>query len=113
MSRSRKSALAKFRCGVAPLRIETGRYEGLRIDQRLCFNCKTTIESEQHVLLECPLYNDIREELYNNVTKVYTNFHLLDDIEKLCLLMSCVRLVQFTAKACNNILVQRRRYLYQ
>ena len=113
MSRSRRSALAKFRCGVAPLRIETGRYEGLRIDQRLCFNCKTTIESEQHVLLECPLYNDIREELYNNVTKVYTNFHLLDDIEKLCLLMSCVKLIQFTAKACNNILVQRRRYLYQ
>ena len=27
MSRSNRSALARFRCGVAPIRIETGRYE--------------------------------------------------------------------------------------
>ena len=74
-----RSALTKFRCGVAPLRIETGRYEGSPIDQRLRFYCKTTIESE-HVLLECPLYKDISDELYNNVTTVYNNFHLLDVI---------------------------------
>ena len=32
-----KSAFAKFRCGVAPLKIETGRYEGIFI-QLLTFN---------------------------------------------------------------------------
>ena len=29
MPKNHRSALCKFRCGVAPLRIETGRYEGL------------------------------------------------------------------------------------
>ncbi len=29
MSKKYRSAFAKFRCGVAPVRIETGRYEGM------------------------------------------------------------------------------------
>ena len=32
MPRSHRSALAKFRCGVASLRIETGRYERMPLD---------------------------------------------------------------------------------
>ena len=47
-----KSAYAKFRCGVAPLKIETGRYEALLVENRLCFNdtCigNNMIESEKH-----------------------------------------------------------------
>ena len=34
-----RSAMSKFRCGVAPIRIETGRYENLCLEKRLCFNC--------------------------------------------------------------------------
>ena len=30
------SAFAKFRCGVAPIKIETGRYENLDVNQRIC-----------------------------------------------------------------------------
>ena len=33
-----KSAYGKFRCGVAPLKIETGRYEGILTVNRLIFN---------------------------------------------------------------------------
>jgi hypothetical protein len=33
-----RSALAKFRCGVAPIRIETGRYRRLAVHERLCFH---------------------------------------------------------------------------
>jgi hypothetical protein len=32
-----KSAYAKFRCGVAPSKIETGRYEDILTENRLCF----------------------------------------------------------------------------
>ena len=32
--KSHRSALAKFRCGVAPIRIETGRFERLKPDVR-------------------------------------------------------------------------------
>ena len=50
-----KSAFSKFRCGVAPLRIETGRYENLNVDSRVCFNCNNEVEDEKHVLLQCPV----------------------------------------------------------
>lgn len=31
-----RSAFAKFRCGVAPIKIETGRYESLAVEERVC-----------------------------------------------------------------------------
>ena len=34
-----RSALAKFKCGVAPIRIETGRYDRLPLESRLCSQC--------------------------------------------------------------------------
>ena len=34
-----RSDLAKFRCGVAPIRLETGRYEILPLDECKCFVC--------------------------------------------------------------------------
>jgi len=36
MSFAHRSSLAKFRCGVAPKRIETGRYEKLPVHERKC-----------------------------------------------------------------------------
>ena len=33
-----RSAYAKFRSGTAPLKIETGRYEGLLVENRICYN---------------------------------------------------------------------------
>jgi hypothetical protein len=68
---SHQSAFAKFRCGVAPLRIETGRFENLRIEERICCFCNDFIEDETHVLLNCPFYDDFRENLFN-VAKSYT-----------------------------------------
>ena len=49
--RLHRSALAKFRLGVAPIRLETGRYEGLALNQRLCPFCENAVENEVHVLL--------------------------------------------------------------
>ncbi len=40
MNRNHRSALAKFRAGVAPFRLETGWYEGLEVDDRICPICK-------------------------------------------------------------------------
>ena len=55
---------AKFIMEVAPLRIETGRYERLEEAQRVCFHCGDAIESEEHVFLDCPLYQQIRESWF-------------------------------------------------
>lgn len=51
-----RNAYTKLRCGLAPIRLETGRYERLPIVQRACFHCTETVESEEHVLINCPLY---------------------------------------------------------
>ena len=47
---SHRSALCKFRCGVSPIRIETGRYENLQLDDRKCPFCNVP-EDELHVYL--------------------------------------------------------------
>ena len=52
MIRSHRSALAKFRCGVAPIRSETGRYENLSVNERFCPFCLDCIEDVCHVI--CP-----------------------------------------------------------
>ena len=76
MQRNHRSAFAKFRMGIAPLKIETGRYERLNEEERTCFRYSDTVESEEHVLLDCPLYNHIREpwfaKLRQHVPDLYT-----------------------------------------
>ena len=54
-------------CGVAPIRIETGRYENLSVDERKCPFCNNT-EDEGHFLFTCHLYEDIRLELIEKAT---------------------------------------------
>ena len=77
MPQSHWSAFAKFISGVALLRIETGRYEGLSINDRTCPFCKNCIKDEFHVLFMCPLYNELRIEeallgvLGNRVTRAF------------------------------------------
>jgi hypothetical protein len=91
LSDSRKRALMfKFRSGIAPLRIETGRYEMVKnpdsskksrvrrpVDERICFCCGTGVEDEFHFLCECPLYADIRMDLVSSC--MYFNSTLESD----------------------------------
>ena len=93
MSRMKRSALVKFRCGVAPLRIETGRNEMIPYDKRNCYNCITKVENEEHVLLECPLYKDIRLELCSKIVMPSHIFDALSNPEKVCHLQSDGRII--------------------
>ena len=57
--------LARIRSGTNNLRIETGRYERPKLSEeyRICRVCKTEAESEEHFLMRCTAYDDIRKEL--------------------------------------------------
>lgn len=112
MSRSNRSAIAKFRCGVAPIRIETGRFERLPVDQRLCFQCSECIEDELHVLTECPLYQDLRDTLYIKASDIQESFNTFSNIDKLCFIMSNKDMVKISAKTCNDILSRRRNLIF-
>lgn len=58
-----RSTLAQFRCGIIPIRIETGRFQGEPIEERICVFCSNrSVEDEFHFLLHCSLYNDYRKK---------------------------------------------------
>ena len=80
--REKRILLTKFRIGICPLRIETGRYELVdsgykqvrrHIDAKLryCLCCNTQrVEDEFHFLMVCPIYDEMRNIL---LTSVYNN----------------------------------------
>ena len=64
---SRKT-LVKLRISSHKLRIETGRYDNIPRDERLCnlCNCKR-IEDETHFLLDCPSFSSIRDMFFSKL----------------------------------------------
>jgi hypothetical protein len=114
LPRSHRSALAQFRCGTAPIKLETGRYEGLPVESRICPICNNDVESELHVLIECPLYNEIRSQLFHKCVTNNKVMLCLSKNEQLKIILACQDdiLVKECAKACNTILSMRRSHLY-
>ena len=109
---SQRSSFAKFRCGVAPLRIETGRFEKLILKDRVCDNCMNILEDEAHVILSCPLYDDFRKKIFDEATHFNSDFMSFDDKQKLVFLFTDNNMIRSCAKACNLILNRRRNVLY-
>ena len=110
---SHRSAFAKFRCGVAPLRLETGRYEVLPVYERVCPLCRTQVENEIHVIIKCGAYDAIRESLIQKANVVYPDFNLLTDEEKMIFLFSNQSMIRECAKTCWFILQRRSALLYK
>ena len=85
--RRRRSLLAQFRLGILPLHIETGRFRGKSLEERVCLLCGNgDIENEIHFVCSCSIYNNLRRELYSKLTN--DGFVTLSDEEK------CIFLVQ-------------------
>ena len=97
------------------LRIETGRYERIAEVNRVCFNCNDAVESEEHVLMDCPLYQDLREILFSKITKYIPDFLSMTNQEKLICIFSSyiIPVIRISAKICNDILNTRRSLLYK
>ena len=56
LKRNERLVIAQFRCGVLPLRIETGRFTGEQVNDSLCRFCELNlVEEEKHFLLVCLL----------------------------------------------------------
>ena len=58
--RSRRRALAQWRTGSFWGLEETGRWQQLPREQRICPHCQGGIETVQHMIFDCPLYDAIR-----------------------------------------------------
>jgi hypothetical protein len=61
---------AKLRGGNSRLRIEQGRYRKEKLGERVCVFCdRNVLEDEYHFILDCPLYNAQREEMWSGFEK--------------------------------------------
>ena len=70
--------LTRFRIGICPLRIETGRYEGgnkrIPVEQRVCLCCNSNqVENEVHFLIECTCYSSLRSTFFKSIMSEMTH----------------------------------------
>jgi hypothetical protein len=88
---STRQEFTRLRTSAHFLRIETGRYTVPRktpIEDRICQMCNlNSIESEQHFVLECPLYHSEREDLFNTFNS-FTDFQSLEPDDQFIFIMS-------------------------
>ncbi len=99
----------KWDVGVVPICLETGWYEWLTEQERICPVCDMDeIESEIHVMIFSPLY---RATLYESALLIDNDFNSYSNMNKLLFLMDNEGIIRNSAKACHSIL-HRRRYVY-
>ena len=66
INRQRRSLLTQIRLGILPVKIETGRFRSLSLDQMICELCEMQkVENEIHFIFECPLYNNLGKRYMN------------------------------------------------
>ena len=110
LKRNERSVLAQFRLGILPIRIETGRFIGERIEDRLCRMCdQNQIENETHFLFHCSLYNELRRAILSCLYE--ETIISKTDNENLNLLMNQYP-QEKTAKYLVTSLERRKHYLY-
>ena len=110
LKRNDRSLLAQFRCGILPLRIETGRYVGEKPNERLCKICDSQqIEDETHFLLHCPFYSVLRNTLFSSLE--HADLDQLSDTDKTIVLMN--NLPRQTAKYISGAYEKRKTFYIQ
>ncbi len=108
------NALAKIRCGVSPIRIETGGYAQLALNDRKCILRQAdSIGSEEHVILKCDAYADIRDDLFAHIRTIYPHFNNLSPNNKLSFILSRYLTTAQSALTCHNILQKKRNLMYR
>ena len=113
VNRAHRSALAKFRCGILPLSVETGRFNAIPLEFRLCVFCdNNVVEDEYHFFVSCNLYNDLRSSLFDYLRQDVPDFDTLDLNDNMIYLMSR-NAIKKTAEFVFRAMEMRRRVLYK
>jgi len=59
--------ITRLRSGCNELRINTGRWESLPVEERICRLCAETVEDERHFLLHCTFRDEERTKLWHSI----------------------------------------------
>ena len=95
-----------------PLKIETGRFLGLNVEDRLCQVCdQNAVENKIHFLLLCTLYDNLRRVMIVKSERRDIRFRTFTETEKLTFIrkheeMQC-------AKFIFNAMHRRKAALYR
>ena len=81
LTRFQRSLLAKLRLGILPLRLETGRFVGEDVTQRICKICNTQVEDEEHFLFKCNYYTEERNSFLLSLNLNNTDDFLQNNTE--------------------------------
>ncbi len=73
--------------------------------------CQTN-ESEEHCLIRCELYPDIKQSLFHTAFLINPDFDHCNDTDKLCFILSNEKMIPSTTKACHNVLTKRSAIKY-
>ena len=80
--RRRRRSLTKHRGGKAGLEVETGRWQGVSREERLCKNCQSEeVEDVEHLLMRCSSVADEREKLVRLMREKVVEWQNLEDRE--------------------------------
>ena len=108
-----RSAYAKFRCGVAQIKIGTCRYglQRIPVEQRLCETCHV-VEDEFHVVMECTMYDDIRKHCLNHISGlIHIPFFMFTIKEQFIQVMSNPKIYRSVSKAMHFIICSKKHSL--
>ena len=76
--KNERSLLAQLRCGILPLRIETGRYIDEPVQSRTCLFCNCSeMETETHFVIVCVFTgdNDLTYLGILSIKTILNNYH--------------------------------------
>lgn len=108
ITKQERSLMARFRCGILPLRVETGRYQNEPLQERYCVLCKSnSIEDEKHFIFQCKFYENNRISFFHSINLDKN----LDETVNLNIIMKNNQ--RQTAKYLNLIYSVRQSYLYK
>ncbi len=113
LSRRQRSLVVKFKTGILPLGIETGRFNDTPIENRLCCICDDALlEDEYHFLLYCDGLKDIRSKHFAGKTYLEDVEDPTDKVE-LCKLLLNSHNLRHTARFLEEMFDSRLRLLYK
>ncbi len=102
MSCRQKTYLAQLICGILPLHIETGRWYGVKEEDRLSqAGNNDQIENEYHFIFYCNAYSTLKTTFYHQISSVMPTLIDNNDEDKLNLLMNKEHVNLFSRYICD------------
>ena len=80
LSRNQRSIIIKLKAGVLPIKLETGRFKGVKEHLRFCEICKSgEIEDEMHFLYRCEPLQQVRAKFK---VESYLGLKINEDVDE-------------------------------